>query len=52
MVRNRELADYNVRVYLDMVYDEYEIEMYENGNIRWETDRFYDEEAVFYAENS
>jgi len=48
----RELADYNVRVYLDMVYDEYEIEMYENGNIRWETDRFYDEEAVFYAENS
>ena len=46
----REISDYNVKVYLDMVYDEYEIEMFENGRIRYETERFYDEDARFYGE--
>lgn len=46
----REMADYNVKVYLDMVYDEFELEMFGNALNRYETERFYDEEARFYAE--
>ena len=46
----REMADYNVKVYLDMVYDEYCLNMYKNEEIRYETERFYDEEARFYGE--
>jgi hypothetical protein len=46
----REIADYNLKVYTDMVYDEFVSSMYENELIRYETERFYDEEARFYGE--
>jgi hypothetical protein len=46
----REIADYNLKVYTDMVYDEFVSSMYENELIRYETERFYDEEALFYGE--
>ena len=46
----REIADYNLKVYTDMVYDEFVSNMYENELIRYETERFYDEEARFYGE--
>ena len=48
----REIADYDVEVYLDMVYDEFELTRFENERIRLESDIFYDEDAVFLGKNS
>ena len=45
----REIAEYNARVYLDMVYNEYVSNMLGNEEIRYETDRFYNEDACFYG---
>lgn len=48
----REIDEYSKKVYLDMVYDEYELEMFENGMIRIDSDRFYDEDAIFYGKKA
>lgn len=48
----RKLADKAVETYVDIEYDDLVLAMFENERIRLESDRFYDEDAIFYGKNS
>ena len=47
----REIADKAVEVYVDMEYDDLVLQQFENGRIQQESERFYDQDAVFYGSN-
>jgi len=47
----RQMADNEARVYIDMVYDDLVLAAFENSRIQAETERFYDQDAVFYGSN-
>lgn len=47
----RKLADKAVETYVDIEYDDLVLAMFENGRIQVETERFYDQEAVFLGSN-
>lgn len=47
----REIADKAVEVYVDMEYDDLVLQQFENARIQAESERFYDQDAVFYGSN-
>lgn len=47
----RQIADKQIEQYIDMVYEDFVFEMFKNGAIQAETERFYDQDAVFYGSN-
>lgn len=47
----REIADKAAEVYVDMEYDDLVLQQFENGRIQAESERFYDQDAVFYGSN-
>jgi hypothetical protein len=48
----RKLADKAVETYVDIEYDDLVLAAFENSRIQAETERFYDQDAVFYGKNS
>ena len=47
----REIADKVVETYVDIEYDDLVLQQFENDRIQAESERFYDQEAVFLGSN-
>lgn len=47
----RQINDKQIEQYVDMEYDDLILEVFKNGQIQIDSERFYDEDAVFYGSN-